>query len=505
MEEINNACRAFAKSVNKYIDKAQLRRRRRRRGKCCLVNDRGGGGDDDGDNGDDGDDDATSSVWKECNELVRHANLVLKTLLRKLWSLAHALTALRAQSGEYLKRFAFSLTLPLEEGGGEKQTQAIEIVRRWFANYVRLQDGFVLLESGERWHEFDDHDDDDCSDDDDIITGKGHHTSSAALVFLSKLNGAYRPDGVTRKFKSKRGYTGRGYDEVYDEDVGILRRLCESLSRIDGGGGRGIKSVNEKLFDGDSTGASYWQGCMDEHIAESKALREDLNSIASDFVDGINRQLLTYATAAKTKVVSSAKGNACSSCGSVKKLTLISDDKFERINLGDLLNISRRGNDFSVKDRGGSLPIGMSVADWQMKFSLKEVDNAAVRKQPISLRNSKIEVEEVRTAKKRKMILEDSSEEEEDDNPTSKADTNNHSNMDCTAHEDGLMVRVQVPTDVSGSHSKSSESGPATSINEMKRQLGVNTMELQRGHELLEDDQLLSMMIANEEDKWSTF
>ncbi len=45
----------------------------------------------------------------------------------------------------------------------------------------------------------------------------------------------------------------------------------------------------------------------------------------------------------------------------VKELTLNIEDKFECIKLGDLLDISQQVNNFSVKDKGGSLPIGMSV------------------------------------------------------------------------------------------------------------------------------------------------
>ena len=83
MEDINGACRSFAKSVNDYIDRA-LRRRGRRH--------------DDGA--------ATSSVRGECNDLVRHANLVLVTLTAKHASLANALAALRAESKDYVERFS---------------------------------------------------------------------------------------------------------------------------------------------------------------------------------------------------------------------------------------------------------------------------------------------------------------------------------------------------------------------------------------------------------------
>jgi len=449
MEDINGACRSFAKSVNDYIDRA-LRRRGRRH-----------------------DDAATSSLRGECNDLVRHANVVLGTLTAKRTSLANALAALRAESRDYVERFAAasSSSLAAVENKDDVERAQVEIVRRWFAIYVRLRDGFVLLESGERRHDHDDDDDD---------------------SFPSRLKGDLQPDGVTRMFKSKRGYTGRGYDEAYDPHVGIRRRLLVALSKLDG---RSTKDIDSDLFDDEDTGAGLWEKRMDENINESTALRGDLKSIAEDFRHGINLHLAT----ARAKV-----GNGDNRV--VKELTLNIEDKFERIKLGDSLDISRRGNDFSVKDKGGSLPIGMSVNDWREKFSLskmkkKKMEPArAIKKGGLSLQKK---AEELRIAKKRKVILEDSSEDDDDDvaHPTSKDDAPDRS-IESDAHDDGLMVRVRVATDVSGNNHRGSVDGGGrtTSIGEIKRQLGVDAVELQRGHEQLEDEQLLSTMAANEED-----
>ena len=202
MEDINGACRSFAKSVNDYIDRA-LRRRGRRH--------------DDGA--------ATSSVRGECNDLVRHANLVLVTLTAKHASLANALAALRAESKDYVERFSAAAA-----SSSDVERVQMEIVRRWFAIYVRLRDGFVLLESGERRHDHDDDDDD---------------------SFPSRLNGGdLRSDGVTRMFKFR--YTGRGCDEVYTPSVGIKPRLLEALSKLDR---RPTKDIDEKLFDEDNRDA----------------------------------------------------------------------------------------------------------------------------------------------------------------------------------------------------------------------------------------------------------
>ncbi|KAL3795492.1 hypothetical protein ACHAW5_002459 [Stephanodiscus triporus] len=337
MEDVHGACRSFAKSVDDYIDRIILRGRRRRKRLRDV---------DDYDDDYDHDASTSSSLRRECNELVRHANLVLRTLVAKRSSLENAISALRAESKDYVERFAaaapaaassssspsLSVDDDVEKRGKNGvvddvvaalgRTQ-VEIVRRWFANYVRLRDGFVLLESGERRH---DHDDD------------------GDVSFPSRLGGAYCSDGYTRRFKSERGYTGRGYDEAYDPDVGIKRRLLVALSRFDGSGRTTPGDIDEKLFENETTGAYMWEKRMDE-VNETSALRDELRSVAEYFRNGIN---------AVSRV----------------KLNMKIDDKFDRFDLGGSLVLSRQGDDYKVKDRGGSLPIGMSVDDWREKFSL---------------------------------------------------------------------------------------------------------------------------------------
>jgi hypothetical protein len=191
---------------------------------------------------------------------------------------------------------------------------------------------------------------------------------------------------------------------------------------------------------------------MDEHINESKALREELNFIVEDFHNCINQH---YLVAARAKA--SNRGNHV-----VKELTLNTKDKFEHAKLGDLLDISRRRNNFSVMDKGGLLLIRMSVDDWQEKFSLskkKKMDPAHAIWKGGLLLNRK--AEEVRTAKKQqKGILKDLSEEDDDGvaHPTSKDDAHDH-NMEGNDHDDGLMVRVCIAMDARGNQHCSSVDG----------------------------------------------
>jgi hypothetical protein len=196
---------------------------------------------------------------------------------------------------------------------------------------------------------------------------------------------------------------------------------------------------------------------MDKHINERKALREELNSITEDFRNCINQH---YLVAARAKAING--GNHV-----VKELTLNIEDKFKCIKLGDLLNISQRGGNVSIKVKWGLLPIGMSVDNWGEKFSLskkKKMDPArAIMKGRLLLKRK---TEEVRTAKKQqKVILEDSLEDDGDDvvHPTSKDDAHNR-NMEGNDHDDGSKVRVRVAKDASGNQHCSSVDGEGSTM-----------------------------------------
>jgi hypothetical protein len=515
MEDIDDACRGFARSVEEYIvraDRARFKRRLKRKLR------RGEDHDNDDDEGNAAATSSTSSLWKECLDLVKHANLVLRTLKAKRLSLSNALIAFREASDACVMRFAdnaqtSTITATTNTNSSslvdDIETSMIEMARRWFAIYLRLRDGFVLMESGERRHvhDFDDFD----YDNDSEGGGRGKGDEGRRRKFPSKLgDGCYQSDGITRKYSSSNGYTGRGYDEVYDEDVGIKRRLLTALSIIDDN--RATSKVSERLFDNDERAMS-WEGHMDEHIRECISMRDDLRDIVTKFQIDVNLHL-PY----------------------TRKLTVGGDDKFERMKLGDQLDIQRRGNEFRVRDKGGSLPFGMSVDDWRRKFGLlvrvvamraakkkhtavdaserkgggdgdtsRILSSTTMRKVAAAVSSLDRRIEGLGMKKKRKVILEDSSEDDDDDDngvvTRSTTDTaasySTIRDVDDDKHDDGLMVRVRVPTDVGDGNDVAHHT---TSVDEMKRQLGVDNMILQSGRERLEDEQLRSTMAANEED-----
>mmetsp|Transcript_34834 Transcript_34834/g.74239 ORF Transcript_34834/g.74239 Transcript_34834/m.74239 type:complete len:1045 (-) Transcript_34834:149-3283(-) len=451
-ESVERACDALHKSVGNLISKIEKRKRRR------------------GEEAEDAGDEA-----RECRRLVLHANHVLRTLTAKRTSLKHAIEAFGEASRRRAEEFSDPKGRDGDAAAADDDSRRHEILRGWFACYLRLRDGFVLLESGERRHPRD---------------GDGADRSGASSSdgeFSSRLSDAYRRDGVTRKFSSRNGYTGAGYDEAYDDDAGIRRRLLDALSRMDGAWSR--EDVLERTFDRDGNGARAWEIEMDEHINESISLREDLNSIQKRFVNDVNEHL------------TSARHRNNKKEGVPDKLKLVTDDKSERITLG-LVDIARQGNAFTIKDAGGSLPFGMTVQDWRRKFGLV----AEPRPQPRIIK------------KKRKVILEDSSSEEDNEvtfceAPPEPLGRKKHSETttDATNSDDGhdgLAVRVREATDIRiAKTAQNDDDGIAVtlSINQLKRQHGVDNAQLEQGREQLEGEQIRSKMAADDEDMQEGF
>ena len=237
----------------------------------------------------------------------------------------------------------------------------------------------------------------------------------------------------------------------------------------------------------DGNGAQLWESQMDI-VNNTLGLRDDLSSIQQKFVADINSHLSSMSGFGGGKKTNKKK-----------KLDLVTDDKSERLTLGSL-DIARQGNAFTISDVGGSLPFGMTVKKWREKFGLVSMNS----QQP------KVGKEVVKSKKKRKVILEDSSEEEEDDDdvvveeakaaaPPPSSDSAKVTKKIQVSHQpqilstNGLAVRVRKATDVSVN--KHQGNVMTTSVEEMKRQLGVNTAELASGHQQLEEEQCLEQQM----------
>ena len=455
-QDIDLACQSFQQSVNKLVLKLVKSKRKKYDN---SVDEEGN----------------ESRLIRDSKQCANHANYVLKTLYAKRTSLRYALKAFETATQNYLKLItSASLKKDLEQ----------RILRRWFGIFLRLRDGFVLLESGERRHPGDD-------DDDKLSTNNAQHK-----LFSSRLSngGAYRQDGKTRKFSSEKGYTGAGWDEIFDEDVGIRKRLLDALIGISGGGGVGgmarMESLRnelwEKLLD---RGAGMWDMEIDKHTAECSVLRGQHDSIRKCFEDGMNQYLII------------ARQN---DANIPTKLVLVTDDKAERMTLGPL-EIRREGNVFTLNDKGGSLPIGMTLEDWEKIFELGDPSSSlSLKKKAISLDVNSSLKDSQKVTKKKRLVIEDSSSEDEDEknHPPKKAKNEPPPKRLPTtfnggeSNNDGLLVTVRKATNSTDSLSLNH----THSLDEIKRQHGVSTSQLEQGFEQLDKEQLQSSIVANEEE-----
>lgn len=396
------------------------------------------------------------ATW-EAQRCVRHANHVLCTLASKLRSLEHALKAFRdVSANEYITAFSSSLN----NNNGSKQSQE-RILHQWFANYLRLRDGFVLFESGERRHK----------QDVDTTTSSSWRDFSSRLQSKPKHN-----DGYTMTFSSKMGYTGYGSDEFNDEQVGIRRRLLDQMIIIKGGCNNNSterEKIWDKIFaDDDDLGIlELWNMYIDQVNAVSGSLRNDLTKIQSKFVSDINQHIQTHWRQQSNTIIG--------------KLKLVSEDKAERISFGSF-DLCREGDTFTLGDKGGSLPIGMSVMDWKKKFSLPKQ-----QQQPRSSSQQQ-------GNKKRRRILEESSSDEErddDDMPSKKESTSSSTNTAVVSN--GLVIRERREISTSSGAEASKQT---SSLDEIKRQAGVSATQLEQGFDQLEGEEFKSTMAANADD-----
>lgn len=244
--------------------------------------------------------------------------------------------------------------------------------------------------------------------------------------------------------KSQLGYTGFGWDEFYDEDVGIRKHLLATLYELTG---KRQKAEN-------TLGA--WEENLDLHDTNRKLLNQQLTSIQKSFITKMNELL-------------ASRG--------LMKLTLVTDDKFEKMTWG-LLDIKRSGNQFAIKDAGGSLPIGVSLSQWREKFSLvsPKVDN---------------QVKDVSSfSSKKRRVIEDSSDEDEAHQVVKKPSAKQPPSTKTVEHcsSNGIEVKQRETRNKPNSNS--------SSLDEIKRQEGISAIQLEEARDQIDKENRESAMAA---------
>mmetsp|Transcript_27308 Transcript_27308/g.74694 ORF Transcript_27308/g.74694 Transcript_27308/m.74694 type:complete len:833 (+) Transcript_27308:49-2547(+) len=157
----------------------------------------------------------------------------------------------------------------------------VEILQHSMQHFLRCQDAFILLTSGE------------CRHESDIESAK-------RTKFRSRLSSLpERGDGYTVLYKETGIYSGYGFDEFNNETVGIRALLVKELKRFH-------KSPWDYIER--HGGTELLENLLDEHERETKELQHSLQSLKRVMIDNISKRLkpqnLKFATQDKMERLS---------------------------------------------------------------------------------------------------------------------------------------------------------------------------------------------------------
>jgi len=412
---------------------------------------------------------------KQVEYLLHHANQMYHKLTAKRISLSHGIHSLHKCSNDMIISVSDLLT-----GKDDHNISAIiqSMLQHWFIQYLRLRDGFVLLQSGECRHVPD-------------------QRMSESTSFRSRLTyNKGRADGYTTLFSASH-YSGFGWDEFYDEENGIKSRFCQLLLHRKSRGD--ANEVWENWLDRFPT-LSAFETKLDHHETKMRQLIDELEISRKNFLRKVEETISDLTQSKKEK-----------------KIQMSTKDKFECLQISILnrngqelfIKIERQGNNFRINDSDGVLPKDWTQKDWenQMKW-----DN------PKATSQSKSQyVGRERKGLKRRVIDESSEDSEEDQiqiiSKTSSQAANNsksllksskiqkvkvHDNVKLLPQKSdpGLKIEVKTNANDSLSNKKVSDSDilsgqpiGTTSLSAIKMDFGVNDISLQSSRQFLENEQ----------------
>lgn len=386
----------------------------------------------------------TESV-QEANHLTDHAIHILSTLTVKRESLSNAIYGFQILCDDIIILMKSHQHYP----SGLKPILK-DIFMHFFIQYIHIRDGFVLLTSGE------------CRHNGDADLAKKNHKFRSRLSTLSNRN-----DGYTKMYSSNRGYSGWGWDEFHNEDIGIRRllldqlRICCHPKKIDEEShhaflhGEGSSQSREKIWERLlESGAQSFESAFDQHENEMKELQAKIESLRSTFMSNVE------------------------TCLSFPGFVMVLEDKFERLQLKSSNSlgfsefmIQRQGDAFLGTDDKGALPSGASKEYWISKLRLPDT----LRSHQIKKKTGYLEDSEM----KKRRVIHDSDDE------SSKEKTNH-----VASSKDYLKVIVKTAAP------KKSENS-SESIFDIKRGYGFNTSNLEISREELEKEESGTIVAAH--------
>ena len=429
---------------------------------------------------------------KDIEFLLQHSLHVLQKLNAKRSALSRGINSLKRSTASIL-----SILTNYENNTLNKISILNNLSQHWFIQYLRLRDGFVLIQSGECRHRPD-------------------QMHAISTIYKSQLTRHQkRSDGYTSLFSASH-YSGFGWDEFYDEERGIKARLCRLL--MPKNGETSISNTWEKWSEKFPVLSSF-EDQLDHHEVLMRDLAEDLEIVRKNFL----------------KMIKDVPFMTFGSNTNKLKIFMATKDKFECLQLtipneggqDTIIQMERQGNDFRIDDRDGVLPENWTDEDWDKITAWKDMHSIFVSEDSIAKENEKClytKHSKQRILKRRRVIDDDSDESEEICNnldgitknsktlsashSTPKAmivgkkkptklenDNNTKPTEEEQAKDPGLKINVKINSDKSNigvspsNNVLESHTAATTSLNAIKKQLGVDNMMLQTSREFFENEQ----------------
>jgi hypothetical protein len=518
---------------------------------------------------------------KLIHHLIEHSIHILKRLFIKRHSLSLAITAFQQICKECIdllllvKKTKMTTIRGKNNNNSNNNTQqrslsisnlVQQILRHVFIQYIHINDGFVLLTSGECRHTADSniarrerelnnkhggrkrkrneqfHDDDDDDDDNNNDNGHDDDNDNDGFTFASRLNTMdICHDGYTKLYSSNCGYSGYAWDEFYNENVGVKRRLLDALLSLKYHSNNDHTTTNctnskqqqqqqrENIWEKLSHlhGFEGFENQFNAHEMEMKELKEKLQRIMNDFKSAlvgtlkstIVQQIMLLQSNNKNRpnngnggsttntILSSSNGSGDSSTSASSRgmnnnvsLSLKSGDKAEELTLYNAQalglrewTIKRQGDDFKGKGKHGALPSHIKSKDWleimklplSLKCHMKEVSMTSTNN-CVGDNTTSASVTKKKVSKNRNRVIFDSSDEEDD-----CEEENNEALLDGKIDESCLKVSMTKTKD----EDKTTPS-KTSSIYDIKKQLGVNVELLEQSREGVEQEELRTKKAA---------
>ena len=424
------------------------------------------------------------------NHTARHGSHILKNLTLQRQALALAVRALGTCTDSCLSAMEAHFSSSISSASGnDAQSKAViqSLLEHYFINYLRLRDGLVLLTSGECRH-----------------PGDSKRARSKKASFKSSFGSdtSARGDGYTALFSAKGGYSGTGWDEFYDEHLGVRTRLvdaclaCAGAVPPRGGGWSGNRvKVWDKLLE---SGAENFESALDMHDTETKAITNRLEQNRLKFMNAFNAIL---GRALRDKGAGARAG----------KITMVTTDKFERIELQNAsslgishLVLERRGDNFRIHDDGGVLPLDWNLGRWKQGMKLSD-ELSRISSSIQNQGGKRASASTGANISKKRRIIEDSDSSDDDRSSGTSRVENKAANKSSvgtkTVQATTNTKTAPPPSGISGGLKVKVKSVDASSpttgnIAEIKSSFGVDVEALSRGRENLEAEQKLSAATA---------